>query len=374
MRQIYNFTFISILLLSIYNGYFDSLYGTLAIKIIQILLLIIFIIYSYKFILKKKHPTTIKYCIILTILFPVYLIYSPSSTTIAKTAMICLLSAPFVFFNYKYSKVKIPEIKLLFYSIIPLLCIIIYKMIFAIGTSFTINTNEMLLDANFGYQVLIIIPLTLYCFPNNKKISFLIFIITITCVFLSTKRGAIICVIICCLIYFFYLLKESKKSFFKIFATVFVTSFSMFFLFSEFFLNNYYIADKYEQTLLGNLSGRDEIYQKLFDYISNNLTLVNSIFGNGLDYTQIITQGYAAHNDWLEIFIDLGIIGLLLYLLLFLSFIYFILYRKLELIDKVILLMVASIWIVKSIFSMFLFSIETSIYFMIIGAIYSKYS
>lgn len=64
---------------------------------------------------------------------------------------------------------------------------------------------------------------------------------------------------------------------------------------------------------IGNfLNGREVFYEKMFKNIKNN-----PIIGSGASTTQKITGGSDGHNIYLQILSELGIVGLLIYLVLF---------------------------------------------------------
>ena len=69
-----------------------------------------------------------------------------------------------------------------------------------------------------------------------------------------------------------------------------------------------------EDTLNGVSSGRDAIYKKLWDYFTTDMGIVQILFGLGADGT-FRAIGQAGHNDWIEVLIDTGILGLSLYVL-----------------------------------------------------------
>ena len=60
------------------------------------------------------------------------------------------------------------------------------------------------------------------------------------------------------------------------------------------------------------MSGRDIIYAKLFDYVWNECSSVNILFGSGADYSVVIAGNFA-HNDWLELLVDCGLTGVTVY-------------------------------------------------------------
>ena len=107
-----------------------------------------------------------------------------------------------------------------------------------------------------------------------------------------------------------------------------------------------------EQTMEGQSSHRDEIYTEAWQLWSTSDNTTNMVIGYGFDGTlNNMSNGHYAHNDWLEILVDYGLIGILSYLLIFFSIIKNIIRTK-ETDIKLILLACFSIWFLKTLFSM----------------------
>lgn len=64
----------------------------------------------------------------------------------------------------------------------------------------------------------------------------------------------------------------------------------------------------------GDSSGREDIYNLFLDQIEN-FTIYEQLFGRGLKSTIFINDGLTAHNDWLEIYYDYGILAAFSWLL-----------------------------------------------------------
>lgn len=60
------------------------------------------------------------------------------------------------------------------------------------------------------------------------------------------------------------------------------------------------------------LNGREDIYSNVEENIKDNF-----LFGSGINTTQIITGGNDAHNTYLQVLSELGILGFVLYIILF---------------------------------------------------------
>jgi hypothetical protein len=70
----------------------------------------------------------------------------------------------------------------------------------------------------------------------------------------------------------------------------------------------------------GSSSNRDIIYGTLWRHFINNDNVLQVFFGEGAFHTQNVTGYVKAHNDWLELLIDCGLITVLIYLIYWISF------------------------------------------------------
>lgn len=132
---------------------------------------------------------------------------------------------------------------------------------------------------------------------------------------MGMKRGAIL-VGILCIVLFLCRSYRQAKNFQKVTIVLFsiVTVFIGYLVVMWYIQNNVYFMTRVEDTLNGVSSGRDAIYKKLWDYFTTDMGIVQILFGLGADGT-FRAIGQAGHNDWIEVLIDTGILGLSLYVL-----------------------------------------------------------
>ena len=83
-------------------------------------------------------------------------------------------------------------------------------------------------------------------------------------------------------------------------------------------LNNEYFIYRIERTLEGDSSHRDEIYMDYLTHFIAETNFFRFVFGNGADATLSIGTNYA-HNDWLELAINNGILGVAIYVWYFIA-------------------------------------------------------
>ena len=203
---------------------------------------------------------------------------------------------------------------------------------------------------NSGYFFVNILPFLL--FFKKKHISILLFLISSVVVISSLKRGAIL-ILIAFMAYGIYILaKDSKLSPMQkitifLFAAIICASLAM-----PTYYSNEAIQTRVSQTLSGNTSGRDLIYQQLWDNWTSGESLTNRLFGYGYAYTPIVTCGRYAHNDWLELLTNMGLFGVGLYLIFIIQIVVLAIGNKSDSIERRLIVSVLIIMVVKSVFSM----------------------
>lgn len=166
---------------------------------------------------------------------------------------------------------------------------------------------------NTGYLFAAIIPLLVLA---DSKLWYKYTLIAVSSIYVlfAMKRGAILISIVAVAIFFWYSLKRSKGQkkilIFSLGVTVMIVLSQVVSYRLE---NSDYFNNRLQQTAEGSTSGRDEMYSKMINYFLNDSSVFSMLFGNGIDGT-VLLFGNGAHNDWIEIAIDMGILGLAFYL------------------------------------------------------------
>ena len=148
---------------------------------------------------------------------------------------------------------------------------------------------------------------------NKRVIQYVVIGVILFFVALGVKRGAIVVSFIC-LLYYLNWLRKSGHTRIKIrgiLAALVIAVIAGYFFYS-FYMSNDYFQLRVEQTISGNSSNRDTMYSGLLNYYFNQ-GVVGMIIGNGAAST-IRIYGDSAHNDWLEVLINQGIIGFSVFL------------------------------------------------------------
>lgn len=179
---------------------------------------------------------------------------------------------------------------------------------FAEGSSFVNNQ---------GYFIAMVMPL-MFFLRKKPIIQYVGCAILMVFVLLAVKRGAILVGAFCLLMQVFYSTIKSKV--FK--KPIAILAILVFFIFGYYYVldllsNNDLFAFRMEQTLEGDESGRQLIYSRLFKFFSDSDNPFTWLFGMGADGTILVIQ-QQAHNDWLELLIDMGISGFVVYLVFWL--------------------------------------------------------
>lgn len=181
------------------------------------------------------------------------------------------------------------------------------------------NTMKDGITNNLGYLFVSLIPFV-YLFRGKLFIQYVIATVLLTFSILSMKRGAIL---IAAILYFIFVLKQfglASKRMKIVVVIVFVciliigTTYLM-----DFYETNVLFQQRIESTLEGNTSNRDVISEKLLAYYVNDANFFQQLFGSGADATLWI-YGLFAHNDWLEILCDQGLLGLTIYVIYWIRF------------------------------------------------------
>lgn len=134
------------------------------------------------------------------------------------------------------------------------------------------------------------------------------------------KRGAILCGALSIMFFVFYEFKKTNRT--RRIYIIILTGIAMYFIglyVMELLNTNDYFALRLEQTVEGNSSGRDIIESQILYYLLNEANFFQLLVGRGAEGTLEVTYNYA-HNDWLEIAVNQGLLGVVIYLSFFVAF------------------------------------------------------
>ena len=178
---------------------------------------------------------------------------------------------------------------------------------------------------NASYFFIILLPCILFTTSNTLIRAFSIICVTVL-VFSSMKRGGIIALALSLLVY--YIINvivnkengERKRRVFPIISFLFLCI-ALIFLFIQFDLaTGGYIIGRFDAISEDEGSGRLGIYMEVIDKIQKS-DFIPFIFGHGrLAVEKVTAYGMPAHNDFLEMFYDYGVIMFILYLVFHIFF------------------------------------------------------
>lgn len=184
---------------------------------------------------------------------------------------------------------------------------------------------EELRTNNRAYLFVALLPF-LYFFRNRSWLQYIIIALIVAFTFFSIKRGAIL-VAVLTVVYFFWKTFTNVSVSRKILVLAsFVILIAIGRQYTEGLYNNSDVFQRrVESTLEGDTSNRDIIVLNLLDKYSNG-NIFNILFGFGADST--LKEGLLAHNDWVEVLYNQGLLSLIAYFCFWLA--WFKIWRKQE--------------------------------------------
>lgn len=204
---------------------------------------------------------------------------------------------------------------------------------------------------NMGYLFVALIP-AVSVFKNKNIIQYGLLIFCMVFIVIGMKRGAIL-VGVLSILYFLYF----NFRYYRSISKVKVLIFSMLIVLVGVYMVTYmmetsdYFTQRIIQTEDGGSSGRDYIYESFWNHFKNEIDAGKFLFGNGANATLGIGINYA-HNDWLEIAINQGVFGLLIYAFYWLCFYKTIRQAKQNLSAKLVLTLAFISFFIMTLFSM----------------------
>lgn len=226
-------------------------------------------------------------------------------------------------------------------------------------------------DTTINASVVFLCIIPLIYILKNRYLSYSLLLVCVYFIMDAAKRGNIVCALPVILLFIFYTFRNKQVRFYE--KSIFVA----FFLFAvswglKQYEQNEYLQKRMEQTMEGNSSGRDRIYENSWKVYSESQYIKNIILGYGFQATYYNKQiGNYAHNDWLELLVDNGIVGELVYALIFILLFKMIIKEK-NIQKRYLLLAIASIWLLKSMFSMSFTDDITYTLFLLFGYVTQK--
>ena len=183
----------------------------------------------------------------------------------------------------------------------------------------------MLLDSgkdemtnNLGYMFVSLLPYV-YFFYRRPLFQYVIIGILMTFVAVAVKRGAILIFILGTVYFLFTTFKNGsrRKKIVNILLLLILITF-VYYLIQYRIEASEYFALRIESTIDGDSSGRDVIYNTIWNEIIQETNVFEFLFGRGANSTIAIAGNYA-HQDWLETLCNNGVLGGVVILYFFVS-------------------------------------------------------
>lgn len=204
---------------------------------------------------------------------------------------------------------------------------------------------------NGGYIIVSLLPMFIFL-KDRSWPQYLLLAGALLLAFLSMKRGSVLVGLVAVAVYFWYLLKNSKKTTkAKVFVALIIASFGILYVFDRLSTTSEYFQERVDETMEGDSSGRDFIHGFLIDYYMTQYTPTEQLVGRGGNAT-LEVLGQFAHNDWIELGINQGLLGMLLYLFFWIAFVKLLMNRSVPPEVKTALAMIFVIYFLKTFFSM----------------------
>lgn len=207
-------------------------------------------------------------------------------------------------------------------------------------------------DITNNATVYFLFLLPILFFIKKKWLKWLVLVVCLYYLLEGAKRGNILAASIPVVLIVWFELKDSRRSAFKTVAVI-IGIVALSIALYQWFTTNDYLMYRLEKTLEGSSSGRDQIYAHAWQTWITSDNIMHYLFGYGFDgiLRQPLMNGMYAHNDWLEILVDYGLVGVVLYLSIFISFVKLIRKTKNTQI-KMAMLSAVFIWFFKTLYSM----------------------
>ena len=344
--------------------------GSIIAKILLLILLVWSIVVMFKVNMHERNKpqffSALNTFLLVTTMYGVLLILSgqelyiteidyikTSNTDYLKQIYISLLPI-FVFYYYTKKGYVSPRNILLFILVLLLINIICFfhtraqSMILAIQNGRNVDGVTL----NVGYKFLALFPLILL-YNRKPFYQYIVAIVTLLFVILCMKRGAILIAVFCFLYFIYNTLRSSKgKNKFIVTFMAIMALLATIFLVTNLLNTSDYFVQRIQQTLDGDASNREDVYSTLLHHFFSEHNFFRFMFGNGANATLKVGMNYA-HNDWLELAINQGVVGLLLYVWYYIAL--FVDYIKIKKFNKNyanVLMMALIVMFASSMFSM----------------------
>lgn len=271
---------------------------------------------------KFKVNSYLKALVVLLLMFTLYGIFSPGNGVGYLKSIYISLMPPYAFFVFfKNKKIDLSWIHVVFFLLLAVV-LVQYLASKRLNESLYVNAEERVV--NVGYEILALLPMVWF-WKKKPIIQYVLMAVIMAFVLSTVKRGAILIGVLCTVYILVVSLRSSSRKakwYIWLLGVAFVVVAVRYAI--NVYQNSQLLQTRVENTLEGDSSYRNQLYKYAWDLFLNS-NIVNALFGHGAEATWRLF-GNAAHNDWLEILVNQGLLGVIVYLYYWVSF--FKLYRK----------------------------------------------
>ena len=304
------------------------------------LLVLMFSIYGFAFIL--MNPSTVHYSMSGV---------SMASYNYIKSIYLSIL--PIYAFYYFSLKGYLTAERLRWWAVVFCIsCVISYYIYMQQAMDKLLASGSMAEETtnNAGYLFLSLIPIWVL-FRKRPLLQYAGLAFCMAFILMGMKRGAIAIggVVVLYLIWQIIRNARGNQRFIVILLTAVLAVAGVYFVIDMMTSSDYFLQ-RLEATKEGNSSGRDSLYSFFWTYFTEKADAIQYLFGRGANGTLEIYYNYA-HNDWLEIAVNQGLLGIIVYAVYWKLF-YSTWRQSTNIEAKTILALVGIIYFAKTIFSM----------------------
>jgi O-antigen ligase len=220
---------------------------------------------------------------------------------------------PFYYFAGK-GLLKARHLTVFLVIMIPVLIILFFTVKSDFAFLWDVDESEVV--NNVAYSFAGFIPFV-FLIKKNKILSGGLMVVLIFFIMYGAKRGAILTGMIGLAMYFYYLMITiEKNNRLAGYLTAFIIVAAIVAFSYEFMARNDFLVGRLSDMMDGDTSNRNFIYKSIVDTWYNSDSILKLVFGYGFA-ASVKIAGIYAHNDWLELLSNFGLLGIFAYMNLF---------------------------------------------------------
>ena len=251
------------------------------------------------------------------------------------------------FISYYFAinkKIELKEMQFLF-----IIIFILTSIRFFITKDFILMEYGRMRTMNMAYDFVIFMPYLLLF--RHKLVPVVFLLPTLYYVMYGGKRGAILIYSLSAVfIVYNYYFRNVKGHVIRNLIIISALCYVGLTIATDVFQQSELLQHRLEQTSKGDLNGRGSIFGNIFEAWANG-GFLQLLLGFGF-CSSVRFSGNYAHSDWLELLSTAGLLGVTIYLILFIQMYMFSKRQCYIDRDRKILFLILFIWLLKSFFSM----------------------